>query len=174
MKIAKRLLITIPVLICAALLVGLIFWPRDRSESFYPSLAGAEKDGAIARGWIPEYLPKSSSTILELHEVSPSIEWCSFEFAVRDQQSLQKVLVHVGALPLSLKRVASPGKPWWPKVLEGHLDERKIHQAGFELYTITEPETTSTKRTTIYAIDWKAGRAFFYSSPDRFEIGSRN
>jgi hypothetical protein len=45
----------------------------DRYEAFYPSLADARKDGAIIRGWIPdEFLPRSSRSIHEVHDLSPS------------------------------------------------------------------------------------------------------
>ena len=60
----------------------------DRYESFYPSLADAEKDGAITRGWIPDdLLPSSSRAIREVHDLSPSREWCAFEFVPTDFQN---------------------------------------------------------------------------------------
>jgi hypothetical protein len=68
----------------------LAFSPRsDLQESFYPSLADAAKDGAITRGWIPdEYLPQSSFSIREVHDLSPSAEWCAFEFNPTDSKNL--------------------------------------------------------------------------------------
>src|SRR5947208_4532122 len=45
---------------------------NDRYESFYPSLAEADKDGAITRGWIPDdLLPSSSRAMHEVHDLSP-------------------------------------------------------------------------------------------------------
>src|SRR5437660_3802335 len=45
---------------------------NDRYESFYPSLAEADKDGAITRGWIPDdLLPSSSRAIHEVHDLWP-------------------------------------------------------------------------------------------------------
>src|SRR3954471_17073737 len=85
----------------------------DRYESFYPSLAEAAKDGAIARGWIPdEFLPRNSGSIHELHDLSPSREWCAFEFVPADSQNLLANLKHVDVLPPSVRHVPNPGMSW--------------------------------------------------------------
>jgi hypothetical protein len=137
----------------------------DRRESFYPSLVDAKKDGAIDRGWIPDFLPESSRSIHELHDISPSTTWCAFEFVPTDSATLGKSLkAGTGALSL-VRRVPDPGKSWWPAVLGNNLDAAKIHEAGFELYALVEPETASTKEVLLFAIDWTKGRGFFYRTP---------
>ena len=69
----------------------------DRFESYYPSLAEAKKDGAIDRGWVPDdILPSSSRNIHEVHDLSPSREWCAFEFAPNDSERLRKSLKSIG------------------------------------------------------------------------------
>lgn len=108
----------------------------DRLESFYPALADAEKDGATTRGWVPEFLPGSSRSIHEVHDISPSIEWCAFEFAPADSQHLRNMLKGVSGLPRSVRRVPNPGRSWWPADLNGNLDVEKIHKEGFELYIV--------------------------------------
>src|ERR1700687_308581 len=80
------LLVTILCVTCV-----LIACHGDRRESFYPSLADAKKDGAIDRGWIPDFLPASSRTIHEVHDLSPSTTWCAFEFLPNDSQGLRKI-----------------------------------------------------------------------------------
>src|SRR5947209_10135911 len=88
---------------------------NDRYESFYPSLADADKDGAITRGWIPnDLLPGSSREIHEVHDISPSTEWCAFEFLPTDSQRLLKNLKSVDALPPPVKHIPSPHVSWWP------------------------------------------------------------
>src|SRR5438105_775773 len=105
----------------------------DRRESFYPSLVDAKKDGAIDRGWIPDFLPESSRNIHELHEISSPTTWCAFEFVLTDPATLRKSLkADAGSLSL-VGHVPSPRKSWWPAVLVGNLDTAKIHEAGFEL-----------------------------------------
>jgi hypothetical protein len=136
----------------------------DRYESFYPSLAEAAKDGAITRGWIPnEFLPRSSRSIHEVHDLSPSREWCAFEFVPTDSQDLLANLRHVDVPPPSISHVPRPGVSWWPSVLVGNLDVEKIHKAGFDLYFVERPATSVTTEYWLFAIDWSKGRGFFYS-----------
>jgi hypothetical protein len=134
-------------------------------ESFYPSLSEARKHGAITRGWIPdEFLPRSSRSIHEVHDLSPSTEWCAFEFVPADSQNLLTNLKRVDVLPPSVRRVPSPGVAWWPPVLVGNLDVAEIHKAGFDLYFVERPATSVTTAGWLFAIDWSKGHAFFYST----------
>jgi hypothetical protein len=137
---------------------------NDRSESFYPSLAEAAKDGAIARGWIPdEFLPRTSHSIHEVHDLSPSTEWCAFEFDPTDSQNLLTNLKPVGALPQRVEPVPNPYVSWWPSVLLGNLDVQNVHRAGFDLYFVERPATSISSVVWLFAIDWSHGRGFFYS-----------
>lgn len=152
------------------LFVGLSFavaaCHSDRRESFYPSLADAKKDGAIDRGWIPDFLPESSRAIHEVHEISPSTGWCAFDFLASDSQALRNSLKSVNELPVSVRHVPSLGESWWPTVLEGNLDIERIHNAGFNLYVFVKPETSVTTDTLLFAINWQKGQGFFYLTPD--------
>lgn len=135
----------------------------DRYESFYPSLAQAEKDGAITRGWIPDdLLPSSSRAIHELHDLSPSREWCAFEFATDDSQRLRKNLKGIDVLPLSVRRVRNPDVSWWPSVLKGNLDIARIRSNGFALYQVERPANSVMTDVLLFAVDWSKGRGFFY------------
>ena len=120
--------------VCSGLVFILVACHSDRRESFYPSLADADKAEASAGSWIPDdLLPGSSRAIHEVHEISPSTEWCAFEFLPADSQGLRKNLKTVDAVPPSVRHVPTPGVSWWPAVLKGNLDVEKIHKAGFEL-----------------------------------------
>jgi hypothetical protein len=137
----------------------------DRRELFYTSLADAKKDGAIDRGWIPDFLPESSRNLHELHDPSSPTTWCAFEFVPTDSATLRKSLKADAGLLSLVRDVPSPGKAWWPAMLAGNLDTAKIHEAGFDLYALVEPETASTKEALLFAIDWAKGRGFFYRTP---------
>ena len=137
----------------------------DRRESFYPSLSDAEKDGAIDRGWIPDFLPESSRSIHELHDISPSTTWCAFEFVPTDVSRLKKQLEAGSRSLSSVTRVPNPRKSWWPSVLTGGLDAAKIHGAGFDVYVLVVPETASTNEALLFAVDWAKGRGFFFRTP---------
>jgi len=135
----------------------------DRYESSYASLAEAASDGAITRGWIPdEFLPRSSRSIHEVHNLSPSREWCAFEFVPSDSQNLLTNLKHLDVLPGPVKHVPHPSVSWWPPALAGDLDIDRIHNAGFELYFVERPATSVSTGLWLFAIDWSKGRGFFY------------
>jgi hypothetical protein len=96
---------------------------RDRYESFYASLADAEKNGAITRGWIPDdILPSTTRDIHELHDHSPSREWCTFRFATDDSDKRRKNFKRIDVIPPSI-RVRDPKVPWWPAALKGTLKQ---------------------------------------------------
>lgn len=152
-------------LLCMSVLVLLVGCNTDSYESFYSSLAAAEKDGAITRGWIPVFLPESSRNIHELHDLSPSTAWCAFEFLpAESSERFRRNLTSIQVLPASISRVPTPGKLWWPSVLQGNLDTGRIHKAGMELYVVITPATPSSKYVLLFAIDWSSGRAFFYGT----------
>ena len=153
------LLVTILCVTCV-----LIACHGDRRESFYPAFADAERDGAITRGWIPYFLPESARAIHEVHDISPSTEWCAFEFSPGDSERLRRSLKGVDALPRSVQRVPKPGVSWWPVLLQGNLEVEKIHRAGFELQMFERSETAVSTEVLLFALDWQKGRGFFYST----------
>jgi hypothetical protein len=78
----------------------------DRSEWFYASLADVRKAEAGAQSWIPDdILPASSRSIHVVGELSPSKEWCAFEFLPTDSQDLLESLKSLDALPPSVKDI---------------------------------------------------------------------
>ena len=162
--------LTIAVAIVILLIVGWIIVSQlpakfsDRYESFYPSLVEAKKDGAIDRGWIPDdILPASSGSIHELHNLSPSREWCAFEFPTQDSDKLRKKLKGIDVLlPPSVRVIKDPDVSWWPTVLKGDLDTARIRNQGFDLYAVERPANSVQSFIMLFAIDWSEGRAFFY------------
>jgi hypothetical protein len=164
--VSSKPFLLLPVL-CVGLTSVLVVGCGDHHESFYRSLADADKAGAITHGWMPDdLLPPGSRAIHEVHEISPSTEWCAFEFSPTDSQGLRKNLKSVNALPLSVRHVPSPGVSWWPAVFKGNLDVERIHNAGLELYVVEKPETSVTTEILLFAIDWSKGRAFFYRTSE--------
>lgn len=158
-------------LILAALCLGmmgiLMKYHSDRQESFYPSLAEADKDGAITRGWVPaDLLPASSRRLRITGSLSPSREWCAFESALADAPNFRKTLRSIDALPKSVRRVPHAGTSWWPSVLEGNLEVNRIHTAGLDLDVIERPATSVSNEIFLFAIDWSEGRGYFYSTSD--------
>jgi hypothetical protein len=112
--------------------------------------------------WPDDLLPASSRTIHVVGELSPSKEWCAFEFLPTDSQNLLKNLKSLDALSPPVKYVRSPRVSWWPSVLEGNLDVEKIHNAGFQLFVVERPANSVAMGIYLFALDLSKGRGFFY------------
>jgi len=149
--------------LCLCLTAVLLDCGGGRREYFYQTLADADKAGEITRGWIPDDLiPSSSRAIHLVEELSPSKEWCAFEFPPTDWQAPGNDFKRVDALPPSLGHVPNPGVPWWPAVLRGNLDVDKIRREGLKLFVVERPATSVTTDVLLFAIDGVKGRGFFY------------
>jgi hypothetical protein len=160
--ISSKTPLLVPVLcvtLLACLFVGGCGGNRDL---FYPSLADAAKAGKVDRGWIPDYLPKTSRAIHLTEQDSPSREWCGFEFLPTDSHSLRESLKSIDTLPPSVRWVPDPSVSWWPAVLNGNLDEQKIHGEGFDLYVFETPADSVSTWVDLFAVNWAEGRGFFY------------
>jgi hypothetical protein len=132
----------------------------DVKESFYASLADAERDGAMDRGWIPDFLPASAHNIRERHHVSGGETWCAFDMDPVDWQRFRERLEQ-HSVARQVKRVRPPRVSWWPAALTNELDPSQIARAGFELRTLARDQS----ETMSFAIDSSKGRVWFYRAP---------
>jgi hypothetical protein len=138
---------------------------NNRQESFYPSLADAIKAGEVMRGWIPDYLPKSSHAIRIIYDPSSPRTWCAFQFSPADSQGLKKNLAGIETLPQKVKHMEGPGVSWWPSFLKGDFDAAKLHGNGFDACLVEESDVNSRTDAVLFAIDWAKGRGIFYRTP---------
>src|SRR5437016_14530914 len=104
----------------------------------------------------------SSRAIHEVHDLSPSREWCAFEFATDDSEKLRKNLKSIDVLPSSVRRVRDPHVSWWPSGLKGNLDTGMIRSEGFDLYVVERTANAVMTDVLLFAVDWSKGRGFFY------------
>jgi hypothetical protein len=149
------------VLLCGTLSIIPSGCGDDRIASSYVSLAAAEKDGAIERGWLADYLPKSARNIQEMHDLSPSTGWSTFEFSPDGSWAFRKRLSHSRWQRRPLGPVPNPHVPWWPAPLSGMLGPEEMSRLGFELYTVSELDGHSIR---LFAVDWHKGRAYSYTA----------
>ena len=151
-------------IICCCVAVLLAGCKRHDNEVSYPTLKDAERDGAITRRWIPEYLPASTRNIQEALDLSPSTLWLSFEFDPHDSDVLRsKLQTEADKAPSSLTYVPNPGVRWWPRVLVGTLDATEIKNASLIVYAFTEPWTLAMAGKCVYFVDWQHGRGYLFS-----------
>jgi hypothetical protein len=64
--------------------------------AFYATYADAERAGAVARGWVPSFTPRSATDIREVHDLDTNDQWLRFRVPAGDTS------VAAGAAPLSL------------------------------------------------------------------------
>jgi hypothetical protein len=153
------------VVICCVALVTILVGCSHDHESFYAARSDAEKGGEFERGWLPDFLPKSSHAIHLAYDLSPSREWCGFQFDPADAETLMNSVKSVDPHAPPIPQLPSPRVQWWPKFFEGDLNVQTIQraeQAGFALYSVTRPATQATNETVLFAIDRKNGRGYFY------------
>ena len=100
------------VLISAALCCGC----SETIESRYSNTNEAIRSGAIARGWVPDILPKDAVDIREFHKIDTGQTWGCF-ITPGGLQQVRTRLLEVGAkqeegtLPPE-----AGGPPWWPTI----------------------------------------------------------
>jgi hypothetical protein len=144
-----------------------------RRQYSYNTLADADKAGEVTRGWIPEDLmPGSSRAIHLVEELSPSHEWCAFEFLPTDSQTLRKNLKSIDGLPRAVRLIPKPGVAWWPEALQGNINAGEVRHAGFELYVVERPANDVEMGVYLFAVNWHNGRGFFYWTYDPYDSRS--
>lgn len=149
---------------CVALAMFLLSC-QERHEYSSTSLEDAARAGEIVRGWLPDFLPKSSKQIQLAYAAESPRTWCTFEFSSADSRAFRKHIVPVDRLPAELRHISGPSTSWWPDFLTGKPDEKQIRNRGFCLYLFQEPDVGASKDLVLFAVDWSKGEAFFYRAP---------
>jgi hypothetical protein len=153
------------VLLIVSLLVGC---RTDRAEWFYPSLADVKRAEPSAQSWVPDdILPTTSRNIHIAGEISPSNEWCTFEFSPLDSETLVKTLSKVDTLPQAVSNVPNPRKSWWPSTLTGNLDVELLRKSGQKLLVTEKPANAVNTTIYLFALDPQKGRGYFYATYKR-------
>ena len=105
---------------CLALVCSSACVEVQRAE--YPSFAAAERSGAVARGWIPAFVPRSAVGIVEAHDLDLNTQRLRFHAPEPD---LRRITAGLRPLTLSAARqpgIRSPGLAGdWPAELSGRL-----------------------------------------------------
>jgi hypothetical protein len=119
---------------------------EDRVER-YASLDAARADGAIQRGWIPDFVPPSAANIVEKHNIDTNETWGRFEFAASDAESFASSLTEASVPVASCPRDAR--EEWWPH-------ERISSGSEFRHYR-AKPDGR-----VFFAIDWQRRVSYFW------------
>jgi len=87
----------------------------ERPESFYSSMPEALADGAVPRGWIPEWIPSSAREIKEIHDLDTNESMLAFEIPTGQPWQLP-----AHCQPIHHSQIGQPrfSRPWWPSTTE--------------------------------------------------------
>jgi hypothetical protein len=123
-------------------------------------MAEARSAGALDRGWVPSFLPSSTTSIVESHNIDTNETWGTFRFAT-DITALPDATEATFAAQ-RLRR--PPGVPDWPAVLDGETSLNRLRQAGLVVYQGSSPGL-------FVAVDFKTGKGVFGEPQARRELG---
>ncbi len=100
----------------AFILIGIFLlrcvFSTETKESYYENYQRALEDGAIARGWIPSWLPKSAHSINEAHDLDTNWSTLAFKFS-KDHE----LVISRECKPIDASNIPPPYKDykWWPQ-----------------------------------------------------------
>jgi len=83
----------------------------EQQEASYADLAAADRAGAIQRGWIPDWLPKSARGLREVHNLDTNQSMLAFRYDPSGQLTVpnncsQVLPSEVAPIPFAMS--------WWP------------------------------------------------------------
>ncbi len=114
-------------LVCTVVLLGACSETVDRS---YRSRTEAEYDGAIAAGWVPDWLPQHAHQIRGARQVDAQAVVLRFSYTTEHEIRLPAGCVRIAAS-------AAPPPPieraWWPASVPeraGGVEQYTYHQCG--------------------------------------------
>ena len=121
----------------------------------FATLDEARQAGAIANGWLPEGLPRSSHDIRVAEVPNTSQHWGIINFPQSEESTLRGLLQEKEA-PLDGVDCDVPARiEWWPVVLRGELDPGHVTATGLKAYR-------SKSGGLMFAVNWMQGRAYYW------------
>jgi len=147
------------------LLVIISFGCSETNESYYINIDAARREGALARGWIPNILPESSYDIYERHNLDTNRVWVRFKYDKNDIKSLINQIREIFTSEIdSINFIRPIGVSWWPKDL--NKESFKDKQPNIKIYKYNNIITYSNKIQkmvqSFFVIDWNSNIAYYW------------
>ena len=121
----------------------------------YATLAEAEADNAVSRGWLPRGLPSGTRELRVAYDADSSRRWGLFNFPPSEAEVLRAILGP--EISLDGLRCSPPRRiEWWPVLLRDQLDGERIKATGLRAYGAKDGNL-------ILAVNWSQGRAYYWS-----------
>lgn len=105
------------VVLVVAGIIALHWFENPKSE--YDDYSSVVEDDAIGRGWIPDFLPKSATNIVEQHPIDASYGYVSFDADARDIANLYEICRRMEYTEV---KYFSSYPYWWPRELVGSTE----------------------------------------------------
>jgi hypothetical protein len=95
----------------------------DVLEEQYDNYSEVLADGAIARGWIPEWLPEKATNIYELHNLDTNYSMLRFTYPIGAKLDTPNC-EHITAASVPNPRYS---RSWWPRNLSNSSEVAMQH-----------------------------------------------
>jgi hypothetical protein len=102
--IGGALLLLILMRICVAWL-----YSEELPRSYFDDYAAVKASGLIERGWIPPYIPKSVTNVVEQHDLDSNDVTMSFTYRIGDTASTRQACGHEKTLRNGLRVLCTYG-----------------------------------------------------------------
>ena len=126
--------------ISVAILGGMLFscYQGETITTHYLNWAGVKQDEAVERGWIPAFLPTSSTNIFEQHNIDSNCGVIAFSATPSDLISLAASLEEVPANRFQeIGPCLMSKESWWPSELRNRHLQDLVENGEFKIYAKT-------------------------------------
>src|SRR5262245_57995635 len=119
-------------------------------EASYSSRSEVVQDGAVARGWVPAWLPSTAKDLRERHDLDNNISQLTFAFETLGSTDLSQNCTRVDPSAATMPRKILVD--WWPADLRSAKPLSR-----FSFYACSDAGSTA-----YLAIDDEQKRAYFW------------
>jgi hypothetical protein len=118
----------------------------------YDNVDEARAAGAVAAGWVPDALPRSTGDLHAGH-LPDGRYWGVFTFARADEPAVRAL---VGSEVTSGTLTCDPPRrlEWWPRIVQSPVDVNQVRSTGFQVYRGADARN--------YVVNWGQGRAYYW------------
>jgi hypothetical protein len=118
----------------------------------FDNVEEARAAGAVAAGWVPDWLPADASDLREGH-LPDGRYWGVFSFPAAEETAMRGRLgQEITSGPLTCD---PPGRlEWWPRIVRSPIDVAQVQATGFKIYRAADGRS--------YVVNWGQRRAYYW------------
>ncbi len=128
----------------------------DVRVGVYANVDEARREGAIAKGWVPDGLPPGATDIREAHDLDTNQRWGTFTFPAVEAPAM-RALLDAAEIERGPVTCDAPGRfESWPPLLTTPVDVEQVRALGFHLHR-------GRDGALVWAIHWPQGKAYYWT-----------